>query len=352
MSYVDELRQQGWDIGCDVVIEEGVVLKAEYGCIGSNSHIGKNVRIVAPKINIGKNCLFYTGVDVQVTSDLSIGDRGKISRNTRIRAYSINIGHDFWCNEQVEIGGGGWQKDTAILRVGNFVHLGKGASVNVCCPVTVGSYSGIGIGCQIFTHSSGNGQSILEGYKHTEAPVYIGNHVSLFTQDIVAPGTRLEDYVTVATMSFICGSTEARGFYAGSPAVLKKKSVPLEMADWYTTLRSALNEEIGEDLVLKSDECTDLKRTVFYYDGTEMNIPSLQDDSFELIVISSAGCPDIASAVVFDINNMLVSGKKTERSERVRNALRRNGILFEFSKDYEPDLLSYSNLVENGIEGL
>jgi hypothetical protein len=34
-------------------------------------------------------------------------------------------------------------------------------------------FSGIGMGCMLFTHSAGQGQSVLEGYPYTERPIVI-----------------------------------------------------------------------------------------------------------------------------------------------------------------------------------
>ena len=352
MDYISELKKLGWEIGTNVTIEDGVVLKADHGRIGSNTHIGKNVRMDAEIIHIGENCIFFPNTDIKVNNEFSIGNRGKISRNTCFRANSIIIGHDFWCNEQAEVGGGGWQKNTADLSVGNLVHVGKGASINVCCPVTIGSYTGIGIECMIFTHSSGNGQSILEGYKHVEAPVHIGNHVSLFTRDIIAPGTRVEDNVTVAAMSFVRGTTEERGFYAGCPASLKKKTVPVNKDRWYELLRDVLKTEINEALYVPWSSGYNEKEPVFYISEMKEEYADCLSNCDRPIVISGCGSCNLDRTAVFDIENMIVSGEKTSKTEKVRNALRRNGILFEFGEYYVPDLLQYEKLVSSGIERL
>ncbi len=352
MEYLDELRQMGWEIGEEVVIEKGVFLDAEYGRIGSYTHIGKNVRIQAQRIEIGENCLFFPNVDIKVRTFFSMDFRGKIGRNTCFRANSISIGHDLWCNELVEVGGGGWMKETADLTIGDFVHVGKGVSLNVCCPVTIGSYTGIGIECMVFTHSSGNGQSILEGYKHIEAPVRIGSHVSLFTRDIIAPGAVVEDYVTVAAMSYVRGTTEERGFYAGCPAVLKYKTSPVPRGEWYEMIRCILKEEIGEVLYEPLSEVENLEEPVVFIKEMKEDYRSCLDHFEKPIVISTAGKLDFEDTVVFDIDNMMVTGSATTKTEMVRNTLRRNGMLFEFGENYEPGRLSYDSLVNSGIERL
>lgn len=340
------LRAKGWKIGKNVVIERNVVIHARKVCIGSDSHIGKGTVICADEVELGQNCLLFSDIRITVTKGFRLGDRCKISRCASIRAYDVTVGTELWCNECVDIGGGGWQKPTAVLTVGDFVHIGKSVSINVCAPVNIGSYTGIGIECMIFTHSSGNGQSVLEGYRHIEKPVSIGDHVSLFTRCFLCPGTIVKNYVTVAAMSFLSGVTEERGFYAGIPAKLKKHTVAVPFEDRLSVLFDCLREELSgypdilcrqaENHIVVSQTC---KETSDDFSSAKSN----------MVLITMQGTSDVDASAVFDLLNNSLTGSCTSLSELVRDKFRRLGILFKYL-GYTCPPLNYSKLIQSGIE--
>lgn len=339
------LKARGWTIGKNTIIERGASLHAKKGIIGENVYIGKGTRIYADEIDIGDNCLFFSNVDIMVTNSFRIGNRGKISRNTTIRAHNVTIGIELWCNENVAIGGGGWQKKTAILSIGDSVHIGTKASINVCSPVEIGSFTGIGIEAMIFTHSSGNGQSILEGYKHIEKPVYIGNHVSLFTRCFVCPGSVIEDYVTVAAMSFISGETEERGFYAGIPAKLKKKAFPLAEGKKLFALFKFLSEEL---IQYPDIQCQFDSEIIYVYQNTIHKDDTMDNKPCNVAIVLKLK-PNLNASAVFVISENLLVGTASYLSELIRDKLRRLGIVFRYSS-YTPFLLNYLKLIQSGIE--
>lgn len=330
---------KGWKIGKNVILEKGCLLKAKSGIIGDNTYIGKNCKIIANNISIGNNCLFYSNVDILINNDFIIGNRCKISRNTLFRANSIHIGEELWCNENVEVGGGGWMKPSANLTIGNHVHIGRAATINVCESVTIGSFTGIGIECMIFTHSSGNGQSILQGYKHIEMPVQIGNNVSLFTRAFIAPGVNISDGVTVAAMAFLSCQTNPNGFYAGIPAKEKYITKPLDDDKQQKALYEALKKEIGSHI---------LEKSVFLCDVFTKDLLNNITEFCEAIVCKNADCLTDKCAI-FQIEKNLVSGKSSETTEKLRDALRRNGIMFDYS-NYIPKKLDYKLFISSGIE--
>lgn len=330
---------KGWQIGKNVIIEKGCILEANEGRIGDNSYIGKNCKIKGNKVSIGENCLFFSNSDILVKNDFIIGSRCKISNNALFRANSIHIGEELWCNEFVEVGGGGWMKKTANLKIGNHVHIGKGASINVCEPVTIGSFTGIGIECMIFTHSSGNGQSILKGYKHIELPVVIGNNVSLFTRAFIAPGVTIADGVTIGAMAFVTCKTNTNWFYAGIPAKEKYITNSIIYSDQIHFLKEALVKELGVSVIDKY---------VCICEILTKDVLENLSNSCEAIICQKANCFN-QNYAIFQIDKNIVSGKSTDVTEKVRDALRRNGILFDYS-NYIPKLLNYKDLINNGIE--
>ena len=348
---IQKLKRKGWKIGSNVVIEDGCVLEASIGSIGDDVYIGNGCVIRAERVKIGNNCLLFPKLCVVVKKSFILGDRGKIGRNTTIRAYSVYIGKEFWCNENAEVGGGGWEKPTAILRIGDNVLMGKGASINVCKPVTIGSCTGIGIDCMIFTHSSGNGQSILKGYKHIELPVSIGDHVSVFTRAIIAPGSVVKNGVTIAALAFLSGDTEEKCLYAGIPAKRMKRTKSIPEEGWRSVLKKALENEgcqsIDEGSLVVN---TKISNQILLTDKlTEAKAASFRKRGGSVIICKESCTHKENNLAIFDISQKKVSGCTTDFSEKVRNALRRNGIMFSY-ENYLPYKLSYKDLVERGIE--
>lgn len=348
---ISKLRIKGWIIEKGVTVQKGAQLSARKGIIRKDSFIGAGCRISGDYVEINENCLIYPNVDIMVLGEFKLGRRSKISRNVTVRAHDVNIGEEFWCNENAEVGGGGWMKPTAKLTVGDHVHMGKGCSVNVCESVTIGSCTGIGIECMVFTHSSGNGQSILDGYKHIEMPVTIGNHVSLFTRVMVAPGVVIHDGATLGAMSYVNSEVSENSLYAGVPAKEKKKTEPVDREKKTGLLINELSQEIkypvdgtptngGEDRVLVTDTLTDALLERIKGKGYKA-VVCLEDISSE--------CPTEDFAI-FCIEKAAVYGRSSRVSEAVRDALRRNGMLFDYADGYVPNKLDALLFVKKGIE--
>lgn len=341
------LRAKGWKIEPGVTISPHAYLNAEHGFIGANTYIGPNCRICGKNVQIGENCVFFSGVDILVKGSIKFGARCKLSRGVMIRGWDITIGSELWCNENVEIGGGGWMKPTAQLTIGNHVHLGKACSINVCAPVRIGSYTGIGIECAIFTHSSGNGQSVLEGYRHIELPVTIGSHVSLFTRVMVAPGAVIHDGVTVGAMSYVVGEAAPCCLYAGIPAKEKRKIVPPAQEEKLPILQQILSGELTKEVPIEPENGDSGMICIVDHLTIERSM-ELDKWGYQVVICTRASVfPD--SMAVFVLDEQIVSGPCSPESEAVRDALRRNGMLFVY-RGYTPAILSHRLLQDRGIE--
>lgn len=313
-NIVEIYKQRGYQIGNNCVIEAGSVIEGKSVLIGDDVHIGRNCVIRGEEIIIGDNCLFYDDVFIHTVKHIQFGNRCKVSRQCTFRGNRMIFGNELWCNEFVDIGGGGCWSEKAFLEVGDFVHIGKSVMINVCCHVHIGDMTGIGIESMIFTHSAGNGQSILEGYKHIEENVWIGNHVSLFTRAFVAPGTVIEDGATIGAMAYVRGVAK-KGLHLGIPAKLKKEY-----------------EEISDE-----EQNKILKDEILNAFGSKVEIHDKK-----LVVSGENRC-------VFDIEKGYINGTATELSEKLRDFLRRNGILLKF-QNYTPYKLDYEELRKRGVE--
>lgn len=350
-------------IGNNCTIEDSTEIIADEIIIGDDVHIGKKCKIKGKRVVINYNCLIYDDNHIVVLNTFEIGARGKISRGCVFRCNNITIGKELWCNEDVDIGGGGCWQESAELEIGDFVHIGKRAMLNVCKKVHIGSCSGIGIESMIFTHSAGNGQSVLLGYKHIEKEVWIGSHVSLFTRAFITPGCVINDGATIGANSFVVGEIK-KGLYAGTPAI-KKKDV------------SALTKEEALDYLIRTMENSFLDQANIYHNDImiadissnqynnvdsiivvdsenyfiDNNIDSFKSNKANTVIISfvNAKANELKDITVFDLFNETVSGKTSYLSERIRDVLRRDGIILNYV-DYQPFKLHYDVFKERGIE--
>ena len=341
-------------IGENCIIEEDVCIEADNLYIASNSHIGKGCRLKGKNIYIGENCLLYEKVFIQVIDEFKLGKRGKISTNCVFRCYSINIGIELWCNENADVGGGGCWQESALLEIGDFVHIGKNAMINVCKPVHIGKKTGIGIESMIFTHSAGNGQSVLEGYYHIEKEVWIGNHVSLYSRAFVTPGSVLADGTIVGANAYISGTT-SRGLYVGTPAKLKKE---------IESPNNIVKAQLLKDIIFSqySNSATIYWNGVAMNDFSENAIYLWENIGQEPLLIENdhnitVGIFLEESCIVSEhyyssyivIKEEYIKGKTTEISECLRNTLRREGIILDYDT-YTPYKLDYNMLKKRGIE--
>lgn len=335
---------RGYKVGKRVYFGKNVKIFGKNVNIGDDCYFDDNVTIQARNVSIGYNTIIYNNVDIYAISDLKLGCRNKISRNCMFKAFSIDTGHDLWCNENVEVGGGGWRYETATLTIGDFVHIGKNAHINVCQPIKIDGYCGIGMECMLFTHSSGNGQSILEGYQHIEGPIHIAKRASLYSRVIVPPNTKIEEGVIVAANSYLKnGVIEARGFYAGSPAVLKKKMVTPTIDEKF--------EAIKQILAVKKE----LDEGTYFSEKYGMNmliskgkIKGLGND-VECYITLGGFEKKGASKTYIDLNSYHISGIASETTEKLRDEMRRSGIILDF-KNYAPKKLDAVLLKNSKIE--
>jgi acetyltransferase-like isoleucine patch superfamily enzyme len=345
-------RSKGYHIGRNVHFGRNVTLAGEQVFIGDDCYFDDGVTITSPVIKIGRNSIFFSDIDIFALRSFKIGPRCKISRNCVLKANRIEVGHDLWCNEYVEIGGGGWQSPTANITIGDFTHIGKNAHLNVCKAIDIDGYCGIGMDCMLFTHSSGNGQSVLAGYSSVEAGIHVGLNVSLYSRVIVAPGTTIEDGVTVAAGSYVRGVLERDGFYAGSPAKLKSKVVHPSAEEKYRIMKHILVplEEFSDGYtcrqkdtwVIVVKELSAAARSYIH----NADIPS--DHIFCVVCLEDEAQIDFYGTYI-NLGANTISGQTGDGTEQIRDALRREGIILDFH-NYTPKKLDATSLKEKRIE--
>lgn len=217
--YIQKLKKLGAKIEENVVICYGAKLIFNKGClIQKDTVIGRFVVIEADRITIGNNCLFFPKTMIYSKEAFSLGTRGKISKDCIFRANNINIGREFWCNESVRIGEGGWNQKSANIKIGDYQFIGPRAQINVSDSVELRGYGGLGIEAMIFTHGAGHGQSAIDGYYAEQNKVIIEKNVSILTRAIVLPGVIVGQGTTVAANAIVTKSFATNSLIGGVPA--------------------------------------------------------------------------------------------------------------------------------------
>ncbi|MHB1483637.1 MAG: acyltransferase [Saccharofermentanales bacterium] len=357
-----KFKMRGYSLGYNITVSKGVKIEAEKVIIGDNVYLGEDVIIKAKDINIDDNCLFFERVNVNVKNKFIMSKRCKISRDVIFRAHDIIIGNELWCNEGVEIGGGGWQKDSAQIFIGDNVHLGKNVSLNVCQEIRIGNQTGIGIETMVFTHSSGHGQSVLQGYSHIEKPVNIGNNVSIYSRSFITPGTIIKDGVVLGALAYARGILEERCLYLGIPAKKVLRIIDLTHDEKYIKIKQLLENELelrfsitsNTECVIYENHMENIKYVIILW--KEMDemffkcfLKSILNDVIIITINFDGNEHNLNFSSEFNLKNHTLSGETTKLSEKLLDIFRRYGIIFK-KKEYESFLLDYKYFRHKGLE--
>jgi len=341
-------------IGGNSLIAPNVKIECDELEIRDNVFIGPNVRLIGPKIYIGDNTLIFSNVDIQVKHRLSIGQRNKVSKDCLWRGFEINTGKDLWCNEAVRIGGGGWERESAILTIMDYQHIGCKSEINVCNPVSLEGWGGIGIEVKIFTHGAGQGQSFLKGYSIRQGSVTIGKNVSVNTGAIILPGVTIHEGAIIGASALVNKHIPSRVLAAGIPAKALRYIDDIKDLDikeqlftrWFQTTLHATNTNYGFCLKTENAEA----RYISLNTKTE---EWLESDSTVVIILSlNKNLQDAAREngwTFIDLDAQTIRGSTTELSEQIRDALRRVGLILD-PVQYSPLPLDAFTLVKRGIE--
>lgn len=357
-----KFKLRGYSLGRNIRISKGVKIEAEKVSIGDNVYIGKDVIIKAKEVNIGDNCLLFDRVNINVINKFVLNKRSKISRDVTFRAYDIVVGEELWCNEGVDIGGGGWKKNTAKLFLGDNVHLGENVMINVCQEVRIGNQTGIGIETMILTHSSGHGQSILQGYNHIERAVNIGNNVSIYSRAFITPGTIIKNGVVLGAMSYARGILDEKCLYLGTPAKKVRMFTELACNEKYKNIKQLIENELelrcsltsNTEYMVYQNHMENIKYVIILWNEKDKeflntDLKNILADSISIVINIVGNEYDSNFSCEFNLNNFTLTGKTTQLSEKLCDIFRRYGMIFK-RKGYESFLLDYKSFKQSGIE--
>lgn len=184
----------------------------------------KNIKIVANKINIGRNVQFGNNIDVSIKGDFELNDFSRLGHDTQIRGNNIKFGKHLFNTSGLRIGGGGRQHLNANFELGDRCTIHNNF-INVCEPVIMGNDVGLSPDTSILTH--GYWMSVLEGYPATFSGVTIGDGVIVGYKSLLMMGVSITDNVVIGANSTVTKSLQKKGIYAGTPARFIKEITPL-----------------------------------------------------------------------------------------------------------------------------
>jgi len=247
---------------------------------------------------MGKDVKISDKARISVSEYLEIGDRSVIRDNVLIEGRHIEIGREAWIDEYAHIGGGSCFDYQSFLKVGDFLHMGKFSHINTARKVLIGDECGIGINTKIFCH--GAYLSAYDGFPVQFADVEIGDRVWL-PNAWVNPGVKIGNDVVVAAMSLVNRDLPSGCLAGGIPVkILKENAYPRE-----------LTQEEKQQLVanIAKDVQMELK-----LEGNRIRLEH----------------SDTREVTIFDLEKKIIEGVGNNRSEVVKNQLRRYGIRFKY----------------------
>lgn len=268
---------------------------------GKNVKIGKNVEITGGgHIRLGDNVTIRDDVKINVTEKLFIGDRSSLGKRFIIRGRDIEIGTELWSGHDCEIGGGSCFEKTSSLRIGYWCHLGNYSFINTARPVTIGNEVGLGIRTALYTH--GAYQSILRGFPVEFGPITIEDNCWLPSATVL-PNVHIGKNSVIGVGAVVTQDIPPGSLAVGVPTKVIKRNVyprepsPEEKAITIKNLLSVFQEQTGEKV---------------NYDPVS-GVIMLREPR-----------------TTFDLEHLEIRGVANEKTERLRNHLRRHGIRFKY----------------------
>lgn len=247
---------------------------------------------------IGNNVKISDKARINVSEYFEIGDRSVIRDNVLIEGRHIEIGREAWIDEYAHIGGGSCFDDQSFLKVGDFLHMGKFSHINTARKVIIGDECGVGINTKIFAH--GAYLSAYDGFPVQFANVEIGDRVWL-PNAWVNPGVKIGNDVVVAAMSLVNRDLPSGCLAGGIPVkILRENVYPRKLT---SQEKKQLVANIAKDV-----------RMELKLEGNKIRLEHL----------------DTKEVTIFDLEKKVIEGVGNNRSEVVKNQLRRYGIRFKY----------------------
>jgi acetyltransferase-like isoleucine patch superfamily enzyme len=133
-----------------------------------------------------------------------------------LRRYGAHVGRDVVIHGPLIINGA--DGHYANLRVGDGAHVGRGCSVDLVAPVTIGRDATVSMGTTVLTHFDAGRSPLAEKLPRSVAPTSIGDGAYLGANVTVLSGCDVGAEAVVAAGAVVTGDVPPGGRYGGVPA--------------------------------------------------------------------------------------------------------------------------------------
>lgn len=338
-------------IGDSVRIGDGTEIRCKKLYLGDMVVIGKNSHIEGETVTIGDYTIIEDGFTGNGIEHFEIGKHCRIRSNSTIKARYVKIDDNVRTFGRIDVGGGGWQDPKSKFIVGNGCQIGDNCFINTAMPVIFKDRSALAMGSAILTH--GFWQSVLEGYSAVYGPVILGENSWVAANCTVLPNVMIGDNTIVAAGAVVNKSIPPNCLASGVPAKVLKREYPTKPTDAqkreimldvikryvpFLEIRqySIDKKRLGEGVLVFNDSGGKEFRIIF--SDSVKDLGRYKDRA--LILGFGTLEYDTQNATFFNLRNLTVQGKCDKESERLRNHLRRHGIVFDFVDYQAPDYAS------------
>jgi len=342
----NKIECQEKTIGKLVKIGDGTEIICEKLFLGDGVIIGKNSNIKGKIVRIGNYTILEENFKGNGIELFEIGKRCRIKSNSTIKSRYVKISDNVRTFGAIEVGGGGWEDPDSKFIVGNGCQIGENCFINTARPVIFKDKSALAIGSSILTH--GFWQSVLEGYSATYGPVTLGENSWVTVNCTVLPNVTIGDNSIVAAGSVVTKNVPPNCLVGGVPAKVIRENYPtkltqeqkekiiLNIIDKYVPFLEVLDYGVKRDkdgsINFKDKEN---KKYLIVFDKFSKDL-KVHKNKRILVLGFNLSNYKIENTTFFNLNKLVVSGKCDKESERFRNHLRRQGIVFDFV-DYPAD---------------
>jgi acetyltransferase-like isoleucine patch superfamily enzyme len=281
--------------------------------IGESFHVGKDFKIGSNNIIRVKN--FIAGDFVTIGSDnnilisefFKIGNCGIISNKNDFTALNLEFGDYIYLDSNVLIGHGGKFGYSSTLKVGKYCMICANVRLNVNYPIEIGDNVGIGENVDFWTH--GSFLPVLSGFPSQFGPISVGSNVWITSKCTILPNVKIGDNIVFSLGTVVNRKIANGSLCAGNPVKILHKNL-------FPTIIS-----VDEKCKLISDSLDEYKKLMVYRKNEFEFI-------FENLYLRTKD-------ILFDFNNMEVTGELGFLEEDLRDFLRRRGFKFYTGKPFK-----------------
>jgi acetyltransferase-like isoleucine patch superfamily enzyme len=291
--------------------------------------IGKGVTIGFGSVIIGKSVTIKKGTKIDfftfiICEECSIDRDVKIGSFVYFKVDKISIGYQTVIRENNLFGGMDIGKSE--LSIGNMSHVHQKCMINTTLPVRIGSYTAIGGGSYLFTHSSW--QSMLEGYPCTFAPITIGDNVWVSWNVFILPSVEIGSGTLVSAGAIVSKSLPEKCLASGNPAkaVIPSGMFPREPhPDERTEMVINIVSDFADFLIKKglgvvnnnNEDCkeytiTDLKKKkhkIYLFEAKSIDISGLELNESS-VILSVQDISEVIDKSLRDMKSSFVNIEK------------------------------------------